>query len=105
MRRKKAVVVGSLGVIGRNPIAHLEPQPDWDPVGLSRRTPDFATRARAISVDLLDPADCRAKLTGLEDATHAFHCAFQARPTWAGVDSEERLLGLLAEFRSRKIVP
>ncbi len=83
MSRKKAVVVGSLGVIGRNLIGHLEPQSDWDLVGLSRRTPDFPTRARSISVDLLDPADCRAKLTGLEDTTHVFYCAFQARPTWA----------------------
>ena len=83
MDRKTAVVVGSLGVIGRNFVAHLEGAQDWDIVGLSRRLPDFPTRARAISVDLLDPADCEAKLGGLTEATHVFYCAFQARPTWA----------------------
>ncbi len=83
MDRKTAVVVGSLGVIGRNFVAHLEDMPEWDIVGLSRRRPDFPTRARAISVDLLDPADCEAKLGDLREATHVFYCAFQARPTWA----------------------
>src|SRR5215211_2557431 len=83
MARKTAVVVGSLGVIGRNLVHHLEPQDEWDIVGLSRRTPDFPTRMRSIPVDLLDPADCRAKLGGLADASHVFYCAFQARPTWA----------------------
>ena len=59
MARKTAVVVGSLGVIGRNLVHHLEPQDEWDIVGLSRRTPDFPTRMRAIAVDLLDEADLR----------------------------------------------
>jgi nucleoside-diphosphate-sugar epimerase len=83
MDRKTAVVIGSLGVIGRNFIAHLEDAQDWDIVGLSRRLPDFPTRARPVSVDLLDPADCRAKLSDLREATHVFYCAFQPRPTWA----------------------
>ena len=83
MVRKTAVVVGSLGVIGRNFVSHLEADAEWDIVGLSRRTPDFPTRARPISVDLLDPDDCRRKLAGLSEATHLFYCAFQARPTWA----------------------
>ena len=83
MDRKTAVVVGSLGVIGRNFVAHLEGAQEWEIVGLSRRLPDFPSRARAISVDLLDPADCRAKLSALRDATHVFYCAFQPRPTWA----------------------
>src|SRR5215207_7086767 len=83
MARKTAVVVGSLGVIGRNLVHHLEPQDEWDIVGLSRRTPDFPTRMRAIAVDLLDEADCGAKLGDLTDVTHVFYCAFQARPTWA----------------------
>ena len=82
-QQKNAVVVGSLGVIGRSLVSHLETLPDWDIVGLSRRLPDFDTRARAVSVDLLDPADCRDKLSGLEEATHVFYCAFQPRPTWA----------------------
>ncbi|MBI1396778.1 MAG: NAD-dependent epimerase/dehydratase family protein [Betaproteobacteria bacterium] len=81
--RRKAVVVGGLGVIGRNLVSHLEARGDWDIVALSRRRPDFGTRAEFVSVDLLDRADCEAKLSGITDATHVFYCAYQARPVWA----------------------
>ncbi len=83
MASRTAVIVGGLGVIGRNLLHHLEPRADWDIVGLSRRSPDFETRARFISVDLLNPDETRDKLSGLREATHVFYCAFQARPTWA----------------------
>lgn len=83
MRRPKAVVVGGLGVIGRNLLHHLERRTDWELVGLARRSPDFPTRARFVAVDLLDRADAEAKLAGLADVTHVFYAAFQARPTWA----------------------
>ncbi len=83
MAERKAVVVGALGVIGRNVVKLLEPDPAWDIVGLSRRVPDFDSRAEFVSVDLLDRADAERKLVGLGDATDIFYCAFQARPTWA----------------------
>lgn len=83
MVKKTAVIVGGLGVIGRNLLHHLEPMDDWDIVGLSRRTPDFETRARFVPVDLLDRAETFDQLAGLRDATHVFYCAFQARPSWA----------------------
>jgi len=80
---KQAIVVGALGVIGRNLVNHLTSAGDWEVIGLSRRTPDFETRARYISVDLLDRADAQAKLGALAGATHVFYCAYQARPVWA----------------------
>lgn len=83
MSQRTAVVVGGLGVIGRNLIEHLEATGRWNIVGLSRRAPDFPTGARFISVDLLDRADAEAKLESIVDATHLFFCGFQARPTWA----------------------
>lgn len=83
MAKKKAVVVGALGVIGRKLVEHLGTLGDWEIVGLSRRAPDFDSGARFISVDLLDRADAEAKLGGLDDVTHIFYAAFQARPTWA----------------------
>lgn len=78
-----AVIVGGLGVIGRNLLHHLERTTDWRITGLSRRAPDFDTRARFISVDLLDRADAETKLAELGDVTHVFYAAFQARPSWA----------------------
>lgn len=83
MARRKAVVVGGLGVIGRNLVKHLEAVGGWEIVGLSRRSPDFPTKARYISVDLLDRADAEAKLSGLTDITHVFSTAYQGRERWA----------------------
>ena len=83
MADKKAVIVGALGVIGRNLVKHLLAEGGWQVVGLSRRSPDFESEAEFIPVDLLDRADAEAKLSGLSDATHIFYAAFQARPTWA----------------------
>jgi nucleoside-diphosphate-sugar epimerase len=83
MARKTAVIVGGLGVIGRNLLHHLERLDDWEIVGLSRRRSDFETRARFLAVDLLDRAETMEKLSGLDGATHVFYCAFQARPSWA----------------------
>ncbi len=85
MAKKKAVIVGGLGVIGRRLIEHLHGlNDDWEIVGLSRRGPEPGELpADFISVDLLNRADSEAKLSALTDATHIFYCAFQARPTWA----------------------
>jgi nucleoside-diphosphate-sugar epimerase len=74
---KTAVVVGALGVIGRYIVDKLASLPDWQVVGLSRRTGEPRDRVRYISVDLLDPKDVEAKLAGLKDATHVFYAAFQ----------------------------
>jgi len=82
---KVALIVGAGGVIGRNLIAYLSTLEDWKIVGLSRRPPDsdLATKAKFISVDLLDPNDCREKLKELSDTTHIFYAAYQERKTWA----------------------
>ncbi|MGH8706939.1 MAG: SDR family oxidoreductase [Burkholderiales bacterium] len=72
-----AVVVGAQGVIGRYIVEKLASLPDWQVIGLSRRKGTDAPRVKHISVDLLDPADARTKLAGLEDATHLFFAAFQ----------------------------
>ncbi|MCS6779458.1 MAG: SDR family oxidoreductase [Geminicoccaceae bacterium] len=84
---KKAVVVGGMGVIGRNLLRWLERNTDWQLVGLSRRPPDFPTRARFVSVDLLDRDQAEEKLAGLDDVTHVFYAAFQQAETWAGHDA------------------
>lgn len=84
MKQKNvALVVGAQGVIGRNLVEYLLTLDEWDVVGLSRRTPPEANRARNISVDLLNPADCTSKLTSLTGITHIFYAAYQERPTWA----------------------
>ncbi len=77
---RKAIVTGATGVVGRYLLQHLAERGDWDIVALSRRRPDIEGRYEHIAVDLLDPADCRAKLGDLIGATHVFYSAFQQDP-------------------------
>ncbi|MBO6784691.1 MAG: SDR family oxidoreductase [Alphaproteobacteria bacterium] len=80
MPHRTALVAGALGVTGRALVEHLDGDPDWSVIGLSRRAPDFETGASFLPVDLSDPADCRAKLGGLSDVTHVFFTAYTPRP-------------------------
>jgi nucleoside-diphosphate-sugar epimerase len=79
--KKRVVIAGALGVVGRAVLEHLEGQPDWDIVALSRRKPDFPTRAQVISVDLTDPALCGTALGGLGDVTHVVYAALHEQPS------------------------
>jgi nucleoside-diphosphate-sugar epimerase len=76
-RRKQAIVVGALGVIGRYIVERLLKQDDWSVVGLSRRGADGGPCYRHLCVDLLDQRDANAKLADLSEATHIFYAAFQ----------------------------
>jgi nucleoside-diphosphate-sugar epimerase len=80
---KVALVVGGQGVIGRNLMEHLAALGDWEVIGVSRRGGEPAGAVRHVAADLLDPADAKAKLSGLADVTHLFYAAYQDRPSWA----------------------
>jgi len=75
--KKKAVVVGALGVIGRYVVEKLVAEGDWQVAGLSRRPAKNGPRYSHISVDLLDLDDVADKLGELRDVTHVFYAAFQ----------------------------
>ena len=96
--KRKAVVSGGLGVIGRNLVEHLAAQEGWEVVALSRRQPDFQSRARYVSVDLLDAEDTRRKLGDLRDVTHVFHAAYQEHASAARL--VEANLGMLSNLVS-----
>ena len=74
--KKVALIAGTTGVVGRALLEHLETAADWDIVALSRCAPDFATRARFISVDLADRSDAAMKLADLGNITHVFYAAY-----------------------------
>jgi len=80
---KTALIAGATGVVGRNLLRQLAGDPEWDVVALSRRAPDIEGAFRHISVDLLDPADTKAKLADLAQITHIFFAAYVERPTWS----------------------
>jgi nucleoside-diphosphate-sugar epimerase len=83
MQHKVALVIGANGVIGSNLVDHLATLDDWSIIGVSRRGGESTAKVRYLAVDLLDPADSRAKLGALTDVTHIFYAAYQDRPTWA----------------------
>ncbi len=78
-RAKTVIIAGALGVVGRAVLDHFEAQADCEVIALSRRPPDFATRARFISVDLCDAEATRAALSGISGVTHAVYCALYGR--------------------------
>jgi nucleoside-diphosphate-sugar epimerase len=83
MEKKVALVAGASGIIGRGLVKHLSGLDGWDVIGLARNAPDFESRAKFVSVDLLDPKDCQAKLGGLGAVTHLFYAAYLEKPTEA----------------------
>lgn len=78
--RKTVVVAGAVGVIGRGVLTHFENR-DVELIALSRRKPDFATRARHLPVDLTDRASCEEMLKNIPEATHLVFAAYQEKPT------------------------
>ena len=44
--RKKALIAGATGVVGRNLLRHLLTLDDWDVIAVSRRKPDAELRVR-----------------------------------------------------------
>jgi nucleoside-diphosphate-sugar epimerase len=68
--KKTALVAGATSVVGRNLLRWLVSDPDWDVIAVSRRKPDVEGEYRHIASDLLDPADAKARLGGLSEATH-----------------------------------
>jgi NAD dependent epimerase/dehydratase family len=65
---KNALVAGALGVTGRAIVNHLVSLGDWEVIGLSRRSPEFQTTAKYISVDLLSRPDVEACFSEIGDA-------------------------------------
>ena len=83
--KKQALVAGGLGVIGHSLVEHLARQDDWEVIGLSRRAAPSDAAGQYRSVDLLDPADIRARLGDLSGVTHIFHGAYQEQDTPQGL--------------------
>lgn len=97
----KALVVGGLGVVGRANVEYFSTLPDWSVVGLSRRAPDFETRARFIACDVTDRGALRSALAGHPDITHVIFAALHEHPAglvagWSEADTVLTNVGMLA---------
>src|SRR5689334_5565678 len=81
--RKVALVAGATGIIGRGIVEHLSGLDDWEVIAMSRSAPDYQSKGRFVSADMLESGDCRDKLGGLGDVTHLFFAAYREMPTEA----------------------
>ena len=97
MSKRKALVAGATGVVGRNLLKHLAASGGWDIVALSRRTPDIEGSYEHIAVDLANASECRTKLHHLDDVTHVFFAALAANRelTQAAIDNLALLRNLV----------
>ncbi len=83
MAQKTVLIAGAHGLIGRALIEQLDHDPAVDIIGLGRRGGAIGTKARIVSVDLLDQADCAAKLGSLAETTHIVFAAWTPRASRA----------------------
>ena len=81
--RKKALIAGATGVVGRNLLRHLLTLNDWEAIAVCRRKPDVEGRYEHVAVDLLDRAQTFEVLKRPRGVTQVFFSAYTERPTWA----------------------
>jgi nucleoside-diphosphate-sugar epimerase len=78
LKRRKALVLGAQGLIGRSIGAHLV-ENGWDVLGVSRRASAEDIVFPQASVDLGDAQAVRAALEPHSDITHVLYAAYQER--------------------------
>jgi len=97
----KVVVLGALGLVGRAVIGALEDRRDWEVIGVSRRAPDFSSRARFLQLDLTDRDACRQVFAApeLNDVSHVVYAALFEKPDliagWQDAEQIETNLSML----------
>lgn len=100
--KKTIIIAGALGVVGRSVLDHFERQSDCEIITLSRRAPDFESRARFISADLSDAAATEAALADVSGVTDAVYCALYGRTsgneTWGEAEQIEGNGRMLENF-------
>lgn len=84
---KVALIAGVGGMCGRNMAQLLAATAGWEIIGLSRTSPWLGPEVRHIAVDLLDPAESKARLKDVA-VTHVFYTALMTGRT---LDEENAL--------------
>ena len=90
--RKKALIAGATGVVGRNLLRHLLTLDDWDVIAVSRRKPDAEGRYEHVAVDLLDRVQTFEALKRPRGVTHVFFSAYIERPTLAELVAPNQMM-------------
>ena len=93
MANKVAVILGGTGMVGANMAQLLDRQKDWEVIVVSRRAPEFKTRARHVACDMSDAGESEKHLGKLTQATHLFYTGHATGIQW--VDKAPRDTDLL----------
>jgi nucleoside-diphosphate-sugar epimerase len=105
MARNKVLVVGALGLVGRAAVELLETLEDWEVVGVSRRKPDWDTRATFLSVDLRDRAACESAFGELRGVTHLIYTALYEAPRLGAGWNDPKHAGINLEMLRNTLEP
>jgi nucleoside-diphosphate-sugar epimerase len=84
MADRNAVILGGTGMVGANMAQLLDRAGGWDVTIVSRRPPQFETRARHVACDMSDPDDCADKLGRLTGVSHLFWTGHATGTHWVG---------------------
>lgn len=79
MSKRRVLVAGASGVVGRAAFEHFAAKGDCQTFGVSRRAPDLDVGTH-VPLDLLDAEACRARLADLGPITHVVFAALQEKP-------------------------
>lgn len=74
-----ALVVGGSGIVGRAFLEEYHEHPDWRCIGVSRRVPRMETRAKLLSIDVLDADAVQANREHFREVSHIFFTAYLKR--------------------------
>ena len=100
--KKRVLVAGGMGVVGRAAVQHFSSLDDCEVVGLSRRKPDFETTAKFAPVDLRDAKQSAADIAALGPFTHVVYAALYEKPQivkgWSEADQIETNLAMLVNL-------
>ncbi len=102
MAKKRVLVAGATGMVGRAAVQHLSDSGDWDVVAISRRKPDYPTNAQFVSVDLTDAKQCAERIGSLGAFTHVVYAALHEKPEvvkgWTDSEQVETNLAMLVNL-------
>lgn len=76
---KTALVLGAMGIIGRNVVEHLSGQEGWRVKAVSRRPLNYEADAEHRALDLLDPDQLRDARPWLADVDRIYFAAYQEK--------------------------
>lgn len=74
MAQKKMLIAGATGQIGASVARHFMNRGGWNLLGLSRKA-GAGAGLPMLAIDMLDAADCRAKLAAVPGITHVVYAA------------------------------